>query len=539
MYHRPRVISLGLLLLLVFPAAGQQPAKPPAPRTSGPLPATVVAQVNTAGSGQVLSVVHRINGLELLRLLGHRGAEGVENFPYSIEEKDVHTRIAAGYSLGENGAVVTRLPRAEIESLAQSYSWSYSPAPAVPTGSGTNAEPTPPPARFDTRFTGADLSVLRTNGQLFQAKFLGWDESTGLALLQAEGLPDTPKAEADPAGLALDQTLRIVAPEARSPKPNTPTDKLLLALGEVPGKVSNLVRDTAGQIKSLTLSLTNLTPQRGRAVVGGVVLNAQGETIGMVASSDGTSAKVFPVAVMRRAAERVQTRRAKQGQPWLGILGESVAASSLTQLQANGWKKPQAQELLDKRQGVLLTTVPSGTPAAKANLKAGDVVVRIDNDEIGDADDLSTVIGRGNADTVLTFNVLRPTGPNTVSLIVHLEWVANAREKTLEALARDRRKSGVSLTLFGLEKLDLTGQLADRFGAQKGGWLVLTVHENSIAKRNGVLAGDVIETVNGTPASTVNAGLLPPQCRLGILRLKDRVPERLEIALEYKPAENR
>jgi S1-C subfamily serine protease len=526
------------LLLLVSLAAGQQPAIPSAP-TAPPLgQSTVVAQSTNAGSGQVLSVVHRINSMELLRLLGRSGVGSVESFPYARDEEEVHTRIAAGYSLGADGAVVTRLPRAEVETLAQTYSWKVAPtpeAPTAPTSSGSNSGPTSPPARTEkmTATVASDLFVLRANGQTFQAKFLGWDEATGLALLQADGLPDAPRTEADPAQLALDETLRIVAPEL-SPKTGPQSNRLLLALGEVPGKISNIIRDGAGQLKSLTLSLTNMTRERARGVVGGVVLNAQGETIGMVESSDGTSARIYPVAVLRRAAERVKTRRAKSGQPWLGILGESVATSTLVQLQATGWKRTQAQQLLDKRQGVLLTTVPSGTPAAKANLRPGDVVVRVDAEEIEDADDLSGVIGRGTAEAPMTFNVLRPSGMEQVAVQVKLEWVTNAREKTLEALARDRRKDGVSLALFGIDKLDLTGQLAANFGTQKGGWLVLNVHENSIAKKSGVLAGDVIETVNGTQSGVVNAELLPAECRLGILRRT----ERLEITLSYKPGQD-
>lgn len=514
--------------MIAATVSAQQPGIPKAPPAPTPSVLASLPQTPVAPQ-QVLSVVHRMNGLDVLRLLDRSGVT-VEGFGYPVDESEVHTRIAAGYALGDGGSIMTRLPRAEIESLYQSLAaGSAMPAPKAATGSviagrGTNSTPAPPKA------SGPNLFVLGRNGQTYAARFMGLDGSTGLSLLQADGLPSLPTMDADLAQVNLSEAVRIVAPEESTKPLKTSANRLVLSFGEVRGQVSNIVRESSGEVKNLTLSLTNLSLARARSLVGGVVLNDKGEAIGMVERSDAATARVIPLSAMRRAADRVRSRQSKPGQPWLGVRGEAISATSTEMLQSLGWKKPAAQQLRDRQKGVLLTSVPEGTPAARSGLRRGDIVVRVNEQEIVDADDLSGIMGRADIETPLDFVVNRPDQVNSVAVPVKLGTCRNPVQCTLESEAKSLGRPGQPLAVYGIEKIDLTGQLAVQFGTT-GGWLVTSVQPGSAANQSGVSAGDVIESVNGM--STVNFQTISvsgTECRLKIVRKR----ERMELVISDK-----
>lgn len=522
----------GVSLLVAATVSAQQPATPKAP-PAPPLTAVTAPPQAPGAPQQVLSVVHRMNGLEVLRLLDRSGVT-VEGFSYPTDESEVHTRIAAGYALGDGGSIMTRLPRAEIESLYQSLAAnSVTPAPkastgGVTTGSGTNLAPLTPIA------SGQNLYVLRSNGQSYPAKFVGLDGTTGLSLLQAEGLPSLPTMDADLAQVNLSEAVRIVAPEESAKPLKQSASRLILSFGEVRGQINNIVREVSGEVKSITLALTNLSLARARSLVGGVVLNDKGEAIGMVERSDAATARVIPLSAMRRAADRVRSRQAKPGQPWLGVRGEAMSGASTELLQSLGWKKTPAQQLRDRQKGVLLTSVPDGTPAARSGLRRGDVVVRVNDQEIVDADDLSGIMGRADIETPLAFMVNRPDQANPVAVSVKLGTCRNPVQCTLESEAKTLGRPGQPLAAYGVEKINLTGQLAVQFGTA-GGWLVTSVQPGSAANKSGLRAGDVIEAVNGmSTVSFQTITLSGSECRLKIVRNR----ERMELVISDKPAQD-
>jgi S1-C subfamily serine protease len=530
-----RIASISRMIVVLLLAATTTFAQQSSGSTPGPAvlpPTTAKAQV--LAPQQVLSVVHKMSSEDIRKLLERQGYQIPPNFP--MDEREYHTRIAAGYAIGNNGSIMTWLPRQEIESLYQAYAVAADAAQAPTTAQGTGSnEPTPAPRAMVTPAAVLpNLFVLRSNGQTYSATLVGWDGSTGFALLQANGLPVIPDHDADLAQVRVDDQVRVVAPEA-APKPKggaNRTTKLLLALGEVRGQISDIQRDPRGEVKSMTLSLDDVDQSHARRMIGGVVLNGQGETIGMVEYSTAAKVRVVPLPAMRRAAERVRSRLTKPGQPWLGVVGEPVVSTTVEECVATGWKKSAAQQVVEGRRGVLLTRVPAGTPAYKAGLRAGDVILRVDGEEIVDAEDLASVINHGDVETPLTFSVLRPNQTHPESVTVRLGTSPNPSRETLELLQRtEKRPASVTvpraavsggvvqpLYAFGVSKMDLSGQLAEKFSTE-GGWLVTSVLTGSLAAKAGLLAGDVIESVNGQPAGANFAAVMPTtECRLEIIR---------------------
>jgi S1-C subfamily serine protease len=490
--------SFAALSFVCVPAYAQQaaPVASPAPATTSvstmPAPARPAPQVN--------AVIYRLNGFKVLNLLRRKGAKIAPLDDAMLIADDMHTSITAGFSL-EDGSVVTRLPQAEME------------VPMPP--STTVVSPAVSPNAPNLFETPSNLLVVQRDGQQLPAKFIGMDGGTGLSLLQVYGLQPAPSRDVKEETLELGQRVRLLAP-ARAPQAESVApDKIFFSVGELEGKLTNIARTASGHVTGLTVSAENLSP----VIVGGVALNEAGETIGIVESSGANQVNLIPVAAVRRAVNRIRMRLSSKPQPWLGARGEAVTATSLEQLMSVGWKHNEAFKLMNQRLGVLLTSVPPNTPAWFADLRSGDVVMRVNAGEIKSAEGFSSLLKEAGGGVQVRFTVLRPNRPAPRVVKVTLSEALNP---VLEMEAAEERAARLQstdpLVARGLETLAVTPKFAAHLKAH-GGLLVLSVHPESAASRAGLLAGDVIESVDGKILTETNLpATLPAQVSLGIVR---------------------
>ena len=105
------------------------------------------------------------------------------------------------------------------------------------------------------------------------------------------------------------------------------------------------------------------------------------------------------MSLVRLAAKRVVARQASVPRPWLGVKGEPVVAVTIERIVDIGWEVERARELALKRQGILLTSVAPGSPAALAKLKAGGNSQR--NKDLFEKQRSSPGSGRGKSGQVL------------------------------------------------------------------------------------------------------------------------------------------
>lgn len=495
--HRLSLVSV-LLAAACLHAHAQQTA-PVAPLPAPVAPATKPAQTNSlapVAAPQVNSVIHRVSGFKMLTLLRRSNARVAPLDDELLMASDMHTSITAGLFL-EDGSIVARLPQAEAEvPMFSSYSPSVAPKP-----------PESPP----------NLFVVERDGQQLTARFIGLDGGTGLSLLSVEGLRAAPPArDAREETLIKGERVRLLSP-ARAAKTETLTsDQFFLNMSEMSGKLTGISRASTGNVTRLTVQAEKLSP----AIVGGIVLNQAGETIGIVESSSAGEAYLIPVAAVRRAVSRIRSRlENKVPQPWLGARGAAVAAVSPEQLVNVGWKRAAAFKLLGQGTGVLLTSVPPQTPAWFANLRAGDVVTRVNAGDVRSAEDFSSLLKAAGSAASVSFTVIAPDSPTPRVVNVKLSESLNP---VLEMEAAEERAARLSstdpLVARGLETLAITPKLAAHLKAS-GGLLVVFVHPESAAARAGLLAGDVIEAVNGKPLAENNPSLtLSMKATLSVVR---------------------
>jgi serine protease Do len=171
--------------------------------------------------------------------------------------------------------------------------------------------------------------------------------------------------------------------------------------------------------------------------------------------------------------------------------------------------------------GVLVDDVRPDSPAEKAGLKRGDVIVEFDGERIRSARQFSRVVQETPAGRTVKATLVRDGRRSDVEIVpagdsdrhsdvtIHGDFGDYMRD-----LGREFGRLGDRLPPFdfnfdvdvpgvpgrrlGVTVEELTTQLAGYFGA-KDGVLVTSVADGSSAERAGLKAGDVITSINGSP----------------------------------------
>ena len=200
------------------------------------------------------------------------------------------------------------------------------------------------------------------NGVEMDAKVIGDDPHSGLAMLRVDynASPSLPLAHASALQsgdgvMAIGYPLNL--PVAPSQGPVSGFDASYLA--RVEGK------DTVAAVERFATTHIHANVAIGPGEIGAPLLNAQGEVVGLVATSpdDGRSIYALPVeAIAKVMADFAQFGRARQG--WVG-----VNVLPVTDTQHDG-------------RTVRVVQVVPGSPASESGISPGDIVMRIDSREI-------------------------------------------------------------------------------------------------------------------------------------------------------------
>jgi hypothetical protein len=491
------------------------------PRRAQEPPARVTVVPNDAQvAPQVVTVVHRLTGLKLLRLLQRQvGANAaIQNVDPEALSTDAHASILAGWALDDGKTIAARLPQvfAEIEIT-------YT-AGGAPTSVWA---PTPPSFMMPAPRIEPDLTVITGGGQKLRAHLIGLDGETGLSILQVIGnLPPTPPLK--PNELTAGQGVQIFAPEPARPDTESISRTVYVKVGKFDATVASLTQNNSELPDSLILHGGKFTAE----VVGGIACDQFGNTLGIVDSIDGNDARLVSAAAVQAATKRVLTRHASVPRAWLGVRGEPLALAGHAGLLASGWREDQANELMISPTGILLTMVVPKTPAALAQLHPGDVIVRVNQDEVKNADVFSSLLDRAGSGEQVVFTLKRPDVSAPLEIPVKLgSWFAPGFEWTF-AFPNTATAPFLGLQQLGIQMMALTANDASAFGAQNG-FVVVAVKPASAAARGGIREGDVIESIDGRtlgPGTWTNA--FTARKKHTVLIVRDR--EKKQVVLEVE-----
>jgi serine protease Do len=186
-------------------------------------------------------------------------------------------------------------------------------------------------------------------------------------------------------------------------------------------------------------------------------------------------------------------------------------------------------EVNDVTEGVRVENVDPDSPASKAGLQAGDIVVELDGERVRSARQFSRLIQETANGRSVALGILRDGKRQVVNVtpesrgfgfgfdddLLGREIARGLREveprlRELEPRLREFRFNGpfdfdfdtwprtTSLRgRLGVQVNELTPQLAEYFGATDGGVLVTSVTPDSPAEKAGLKAGDVITSIDG------------------------------------------
>ncbi|MEE8196075.1 MAG: DegQ family serine endoprotease [Acidiferrobacterales bacterium] len=216
---------------------------------------------------------------------------------------------------------------------------------------------------------------------------------------------------------------------------------------------------------------------------GGALVNLRGELIGIntaiVGPSGGNVGIGFAIPI--NMARSIMTQLIEHGEMRRGQLGVSI--QDLTPEIAKALGVPAGR-------GAVVSEVVKGSPAAKAGVEAGDVIVAVNGDKIRNASDLRNKIGLARVGEAVTLTVLHQGRKKTV-----VTKLAPRHRAKVHVEEIDPRIAGATLGPIS--------QSSPLFGRVEG-VEVLQAKPGSPAWSAGLRQGDVITSVNRKPVKTLN-----------------------------------
>ncbi|HHB11694.1 MAG TPA: trypsin-like serine protease [Chromatiales bacterium] len=221
---------------------------------------------------------------------------------------------------------------------------------------------------------GADaIRVLLDDGRVLEAEVVGADEETDLAVLKVphEGLPSIVVGDSEHLRVG-DVVLAIGNPFGVG---KTVTQGIVSATGRTHMGIS--------AIENFIQTDAAINPGNS----GGALINARGELVGIntaiYSSAGGSNGVGFAIPshlALQVMKDIVEHGRVIRG--WLGVQGRQV---NRRDARLNRMQKPR---------GVLITEVVAGSPAARAGIRPGDLLLSIDGEPVSDALDAFQRIAR-------------------------------------------------------------------------------------------------------------------------------------------------
>ena len=311
-----------------------------------------------------------------------------------------------------------------------------------------------------------EIEVILEGGKKYTAKIVGTDPVTDLALLKIDPEEPLPAVEiGDSSTLAIgDWVFAIGNPFGLG---HTVTAGIVSAKGRALGigRYDNFIQTDAAINPGN--SGGPLFDYEGRVVGVNTAVMARGQGLGFA----------IPVNMAKFVVEHLKVHgRVIRG--WLGIMIQDIT--------------PEISEALgiNRDRGGLVSEVKEGSPAGKAGLRRGDVVVSVEGEKIPDAATLTRKLALTKPGVDTKFVVLRDGKEKvfTIKLVEHPE-----NKKITESV--DKLKTEEEL---GIKVSEITQQLRNRFKIKaSGGVIIVNVAPGSLASESGLRAGDVILEVNG------------------------------------------
>jgi serine protease Do len=326
------------------------------------------------------------------------------------------------------------------------------------------------------------IDVELTDGRTFKATVVGTDAPSDLAVLKvdARDLPTLPLGDSDqvrvgdvalavgnPLGVGQTVTMGIVSAKSR-------------ATGVGDGSFEDFIQ-------------TDAPINQGNS--GGALVNTRGELIGInsqiLSPSGGNIGIAF--AIPTSMARDVMQQLIKTGGVHRGMLGVTVQGLNADLAKSLG---------LSQVKGALVSSVTPDSPAQRAGVRRGDLILQIDGRDVNDSNSLRNQVSRHQPGTSVSLTLQRDGQQRRVNVrLAELPRTADAGDERSPASRGEGGRLGLSV-----EPVRGSGR----------GVEVTGVDPEGPAAQAGIQQGDVLEEVNGTPVRSA------ADLRSAVTRSKDK-----------------
>lgn len=317
-----------------------------------------------------------------------------------------------------------------------------------------------------------DITVSTTDRKEYTAELIGLDERTDVALLKiryknspAAKIGNSDKAEVgnwvlaigSPFGFDYTATKGIISAVSRSLPDGTYVPFIQTDAAVNPGNS------------------------------GGPLFNLKGEVIGInsqIYSSTGSFnglAFAIPINTAMNIAKQLR-EKGFVSRGWLGVAIQNVDHDLATSFD------------LDKPTGALVSGVVEDSPAEKAGIQPGDIILSFDGHNIEESADLPPIVGTVSVDTSVAVELMRNGKKKTLDVTVGELDEGEHVSKNGKKIAKNK----------GLTVSELTEKQRQALSVDNG-VLVQSVAANSQADKAGFRAGDVIININNIPVKNTKS----------------------------------
>jgi len=317
------------------------------------------------------------------------------------------------------------------------------------------------------------VQVTADDGTVYPAKVVGTDPKTDLALIKVDGNKDFPfvkfaehspkvgdwvVAVGNPFGLGGTVTAGIVSARGRDIGAGPYDDYVQIDAPINKGNSGGPAFDVNGNVIGVNTA----------------IFSPSGGSVGIGFDIPADTAKM----VVAQLKEKGHVTRG-----WLGVQIQPVTSDIADSLG------------LKKAAGAMVDEPQSGSPAAKAGIKSGDVITAVNGVQVKDARELARTIGMMAPDTSIKLDVVRDGEPRSITAT--LAEVPNEQQAKTD---NDSAQPTSGVPHLGLQ----VAPASEVSGAGDKGVVITAVEPDGPAAEQGFRSGNIILEVGGKPVA--NAG---------------------------------
>ena len=327
-----------------------------------------------------------------------------------------------------------------------------------------------------------EIRVLLSDKRELKAKVVGTDPKTDIAVIKvdAKDLPILPWADSDKLQVG-EYVLAIGNPFGLN---QTVTMGIVSAVG----------RANVGIAEYEDFIQTDAAINPGNS--GGALVNARGELIGINTAIFSQNGGYMGIgfAVPSNMVRSVMEQLVKGGKVVRGYLGVSI--QELTQDLAKQFGTADIK-------GVLVSDVLADSPAKRAKLERGDVIIEFDGHAVENPTQFRNLVAATPIGRKVRIKLLRDGKSRELDVTIAEQPKTIAQS---DSAGDDGEGTSPAGAFAGLDMRELTAELARRFNlprGEKGGVIVARIADGSPAGEAGLQVGDVITEVNRKPTASL------------------------------------